>query len=221
MSAAPPALRARLAADYQPVRALRAPWMRALWVLPLGLLALVAAPLAFDVRPDASRLGWLGVWGFSLVQSAVGFAVVAAALRESIPGRGWSRSAIVLWLSIPAAIIVGITMLSWQFSPVMLARGFWVVGGMCFAGSAATALPVVAIASILAARAYPTRPALAGALLGLGTGLMADAGWRIFCHFSQPAHVLSAHLAAVVVSTAIGSLASLRMAGIKSETRAE
>lgn len=105
--------------------------------------------------------------------------------------------------------------------PVMLARGFWVVGGMCFAGSAATALPVVAIASILAARAYPTRPALAGALLGLGAGLMADAGWRIFCHFSQPAHVLSAHLAAVVVSTAIGSLASLRMAGIKSETRAE
>ncbi|HUQ88064.1 MAG TPA: NrsF family protein, partial [Vicinamibacterales bacterium] len=60
----------------------------------------------------------------------------------------------------------------------------------------------------LAARAYPTRPAIAGALLGLGAGLMADAGWRIFCHFSEPAHVLSAHLAAVLMSTLIGSLAA-------------
>ncbi len=72
-------------------------------------------------------------------------------------------------------------------------------------------MPVVALASILAARAYPTRPAVAGALLGLGAGLMADAGWRIFCHFSEPAHVLSAHLAAVVLSTMIGVLAALRL----------
>ena len=216
---APPDLRARLAADYQPVRALRSPWMRALWVLPLGLVALIAAPVAFDVRPDASRLGWFGVWGFSLMQSAIGLAVVAAALRESIPGRGWSRSAIALWLSIPIALIVGITMLSWQFSPVMLRREFWLVGGLCFAGSAATALPVVALTSILAARAYPTRPALAGAMLGLGAGLIADAGWRIFCHFSEPAHVLSAHLAAVVMSAAIGSLVSIRLARQVRNTR--
>lgn len=47
---------------------------------------------------------------------------------------------------------------------------------------------------VLAARAYPTRPVVAGALLGLGAGLMANAGWRLFCHFSEPAHVLSAHV---------------------------
>lgn len=213
-----PDLRARLAADYQPVRALGSPWTRALWVLPLGILALVAAPIAFDVRPDASRLGWFGVWGFSLIQSALGFIVIAAALRESIPGRGWSRNAIVLWLLMPILIVIGVTMYSWQFSPVLLGRGFWAVSGICFAGSAATALPVVAMTSILAARAYPTRPALAGAMLGLGAGLMADAGWRIFCHFSQPTHVLSAHLAAVLMSTVIGTLLSVR---ITSRTHAE
>ena len=65
----PSELRDRLAADYQPVRALRSPWARALWVLPLALIALLAAPIAFNVRPDATRLGWLGVWGFSLLQS--------------------------------------------------------------------------------------------------------------------------------------------------------
>ena len=36
-------------------------------------------------------------------------------------------------------------------------------------------------------------------------------GWRIFCHFSEPAHVLSAHLAAVIVSAIIGALAAVRL----------
>ena len=67
-----------------------------------------------------------------------------------------------------------------------------------------SALPAVVLANILAARAYPTRPRFAGALLGLGAGLMADAGWRLFCHYSEPAHVLSAHLGGVVVSMLIG-----------------
>jgi hypothetical protein len=211
MNSLPTDLRARLAVDYQPVRALRSPWARALWVLPLAMVALVAAPIAFNVRQDATRLGWIGLWGFSLLQCAIGFSVVAAALRESVPGRGWSRRAIVMWLALPIAVIVVVTFASWQFSPAALPGQRWLVWGICFSGSAATALPVVALASILAARAYPTRPAVAGALLGFGAGLMADAGWRIFCHFSEPAHVLSAHLAAVVMSAAIGSLVSVRL----------
>jgi hypothetical protein len=137
--------------------------------------------------------------------------VVAAALRESIPGRGWSRAAIALWLSMPIVGIVAVTMISWQASPVLLRGRWWLVAAVCFSGSAATALPVAAFAGILAARAYPTRPALAGALLGLGSGVMADAGWRIFCHFTEPSHVLSAHLAAVVMSMVIGSLVAVRL----------
>ena len=209
-STVPDDLRARLAADFGPVRALRSPWARALSIAPLAVVALIAAPIAFDVRPGAN-LGWLGVWGLSIAQSLIGLAVVGAALRESIPGRDWSRTAIVLWLAIPIAAIVAVTMLSWDASPVVLRTQWWLVGGICFAGSAATALPVVALASILASRAYPTRPLIAGSLLGLGAGLMADAGWRIFCHFSEPSHVLSAHLAAVIMSTIIGAMAALRL----------
>ena len=215
MNAMPAGLRARLAADYAPVRRLRSPWTRALSILPLAVIALVAAPLAFKVRPDATRLGWIGVWGFSVLQSAIGFTVVVAALRESVPGRGWSRGALALWLSMPIVAIAAVTMVSWQVSPVLLRQEWWLGFAMCFSGSAATALPVVALASILAARAYPTRPAFAGALLGLGAGLMADAGWRTFCHFTEPSHVLSAHLAAVIVSAAIGSLVSTRLCSNK------
>jgi len=207
----PPQLRDRLAADYRPVRALPSPWMRAMWVMPLAIVALMAAPTAFNVRVDASRIGWFGLWGLSILQAAIGLSVVAAALRESVPGRSWSRPAIALWLAMPIVAMIAVTMFSWEASPVALRREWWTVWGVCFSGSAATALPVVALASVLAARAFPTRPALAGALLGLGAGLMADAGWRVFCHFSEPSHVLAAHLAAVVMSTAIGSLLAVRL----------
>ena len=211
----PAELRARLEADYRPVRVLRSPLARAMWVVPVAIVTLFAAPAFFNVRPDAARLGFAGVWGLSLVQSVIGLAVLAAALRESVPGRGWSRGAILVWLAMPIAAVVGVTLFSWNVSPVLLRTEWWMVGGICFAGSAATALPVVALSAILASRAYPTRPAIAGLLLGLGAGLIADAGWRIFCHFSEPAHVLSAHLAAVIASAVIGSLFAVRMSRLK------
>jgi hypothetical protein len=206
----PAALRDQLAADYRPVRVLPSPLLRALWVVPMAMVALFAAPLAFNVRSDASTLGWIGVWGLSFVEAVLGLVIVAAALRESVPGRGWSRAAIVVWLLIPVVAVIAITIFSWSVSQVLLRRQWWEVGGVCFAGSAATALPIVALSSILVSRAYPTRPAIAGLLLGLGAGLIADAGWRIFCHFSEPAHVLSAHLAAVIVSAVVGCLMSVR-----------
>lgn len=206
----PEDLHARLMAEYRPLRALPSPWARALWVLPFALIALIAAPAAFNVRPDAPNLGWLGVWGLSIAQSLMGLLVVGAALRESIPGRDWSRTEIALWLAIPVAAVIGVTLLSWEASPVLLRAQWWLVGGLCFAGSAVTALPVVVLAGILASRAYPTRPLITGSLFGLGAGLMADAGWRIFCHFSEPSHVLSAHLAAVIMSTIIGAMIAVR-----------
>jgi len=202
----PSALRAQLEADYAPVRPLPSPWRRALWVTPFGLVALVAAPIYFNVRADAAALGWLGSWGASLLQAALGFTLIAAALRESIPGRAWRGPHLAAWIAIPIACVILVTMASWEASPVLLRGRWWVVASLCFAGSAATALPVVALAGILAARAYPTRPAIAGALLGLGAGLMADAGWRMFCHFTEPGHVLVAHLGAVGLAALAGAL---------------
>lgn len=217
----PAEFRAKLQHEYSAIEPLPAPWMRALWVLPLAAVTVAAAPLAFDVRADASQLGWTLGWGASLLQVAIGFAIIAASLRESVPGRGWSRVAIALWLTLPVALVALVTLASWDSSRILLQRGWWVVAGVCFAGSAASALPVVALASVLTARAYPIRPAIAGAMLGAGAGLMADAGWRMFCHFTEPSHVLSAHLGGVIASTAIGVLLSIRLAAdITSETLA-
>ena len=116
----PSELRERLAADYRPVRALRSPLVRTMWITPVALVALFAASTWFEVRLDATRLGWLGVWGLSFAQFALGLTVVAAALRESIPGRGWSRASIALWLAMPILAVVAVTIFSWEQSPVLL-----------------------------------------------------------------------------------------------------
>lgn len=206
MSGIPPDLRARLSADYRPVTPIASPVARMLWLLPLALLTTAAAPLVFDVRGDAIRLGWFALWGASSLQVVVGLALIVAALREAVPGRGWNAAAATLWIALPLILVMLVTLNSWDASPALI-RGRWgFVWALCFGGSFASGLPIVALASVLAARAYPTRPALAGALLGLGAGLMADAGWRVFCHFSEPAHVLSAHVGAVLMSLVAGSL---------------
>jgi hypothetical protein len=207
----PAVLRARLVADYGPVRPLSHPFARALALAPFALLALVAAPWWFDLRVDMARLGWAQSWGWSLVQSIAGVVTVAAALREAVPGRAWSRVPLALWLAGPVALVIAVTFTTYGASPIALRNAWAIVGAMCFAGSLATALPGTVLAAVLAARAYPTRPALTGLLGGLGAGLMADAGWRLFCHFSEPAHVLSAHLGGVLAAGLCGAALSRRL----------
>ncbi|MGE0863272.1 MAG: NrsF family protein [Vicinamibacterales bacterium] len=205
MTQIPDQLRAELAAEYRPVRPLASPVARMLWLLPLAALAVAAAPTVFNVRADAARLGWLG-WGASGLQVLIGLALVVAALQESVPGRGWKGRDAALWIVTPLAVVLFVTLNTWAASPGLVRGGWWFVGLLCLGGSLAAGLPIVALASVLAARAYPTRPALAGALLGLGAGLIADAGWRLFCDFSEPAHVLSAHVGAVLSLMLLGSL---------------
>ena len=211
MTSVPADLRARIRADYSAVRPLPSPLVRALWCAPFVALALLAAPTYFNVRSDAAQLGWFGSWGTSLVQVVVGFALIAAALRESVPGRSWRAGAIGLWIVTPIVLAIAVTVASWEASPVTLQRAWWMVWVLCLSGSAATALPLVALASVLVARAYPTRPGIAGCLLGLGAGVIADAGWRMFCHFSEPAHVLSAHLGGVAVAVVSGWWLAIRL----------
>ena len=207
----PNELRARLAADYTAVRPLPSPPARALWVTPFALLALLAAPAYFNVRADAPQLGWFATWGLSLLQLAGGFAVIAAALRDAIPGRAWSTPQLMLWIAGPPALMIAVSIATASWSALPVGEGWWIVGAMCLGGSAAMALPIVALANVLAARAYPTRPAVAGLLLGLGAGLMADAGWRIFCHYGEATHVLSAHLGGVLASGVAGAAVAVTL----------
>jgi hypothetical protein len=197
-------LRSAVAATLTPVQPLAPPSLRALTMAPLAALLLTAAPLVFSFR-DLGSLGWLWSWGASIVQMVAGLAIVALALREAVPGRNLPTRTL---LSIVAAVVmlfVGITIGAWSASPFDIRRHWWQIGAMCIAAAGTSALPAVALSSVLIVRAFPVRPLLAGGIAGFGSGLLADAGWRLFCHYSEPTHVLAAHLGAIAFATVAGA----------------
>lgn len=205
-----PALRAAIVADLSAVRPLPAPLIRTAVMLPLAVLLLFAAPVTFDVR-DLSALGPFWSWGASLLQVLLGLALTAAALRESVPGRSWSRGSLMVWLLAPAVSVTILALVSWERNPVPLAGSQLFVGVVCVVYAVVTALPATLLTAALAAGAWPVRAGVTGWLAGLGGGLMADAGWRLFCHFSEPSHVLGAHLAGVLAAGALGAVVTTRL----------
>ncbi len=207
-SATPPEdLRRAIIADLRPVRPLRRPWVRSLALVPLAVLLLAGQPLVLGVRPDAAVLGLGLLWGLSALQAVAGLALIGAALREAVPGRtlAWAAGAL---LGLALTWAVAVTLVTWNASATVVPPGrvvfYWSV---CFGRPVAFGLPMLAAALLLAWRAFPLRPALVGGLAGTGTGLVIDAGWRTFCHVSEPGHVLSAHLTAVAVLAVLGALA--------------
>ena len=204
---APKELRDRIARDLRPTTPLRPPSVRALALIPIAVAIVLAIPALHFFRSDMAAIGFVKAWGFSFGQALAGLTIVALALRESIPGRGLSRPAVVatiaIGLAIPAAILL-LTATRYDVGPgpgEALAEG-----ANCFRVSAVSAIPALVAAAFLVARAYPVRPLLAGALYGLGCGLMADAGLRLYCEFTVPGHVLLGHGGAIVAVMALGSV---------------
>ena len=152
-------------------------------------------------------IGFIKAWGFSFGQALAGLVIIAAALRESIPGRGLSRPAVAttfaIGLAIPFILLVA-TASAFNIGPE---PGRELEEGIgCFRVSALSAIPALIAAAILAARALPLRPALAGALYGLGCGLISDAGLRLFCEYTDMEHVLFGHGGAIVGAMVIGAV---------------
>src|SRR3954452_3072371 len=210
----PPELRDRIARDLRPTRPLRPPFIRALVLIPLAVAIVLSVPGLRFFRSDMQAIGWVRAWGFSFGQALAGLLIVGVALRESIPGRGLSRRAIALTFAAGLAIpfvLLAVTASAFNVGPDpgrALEEG---IG--CFRVSAISAIPALIAAAFLAARALPTRPAVAGALYGLGCGLVADAGLRLFCEYTVPTHVVCGHGGAIVGAMALGAVVSTMVGG--------
>jgi hypothetical protein len=204
---APPQLRDRIAADLSPVAPLPKPWLRAAATLPLGIVLLFAASAIFGLRGDAGLLGWTLTWGLSVVELALGMLLIGMALREAVPGRVWSPPVLAASLLTTLGAVVLITIATWRVSPTrIVGEPVAYVTRVCFGYTLLAAIPVILLAGLLVARAYPLRPQIAGALYGAGAGLLSDGGWRLFCHYSDPWHVFPSHLGAVVAASLLGAL---------------
>lgn len=206
----PSALRELVAREIRPVQPLRKPWQRASAILPCAALLLIAAPVIFGLREDADRLGWGLTWGVSSLQLGLGLWLVVLALREAVPGQALHRGVIGTALALSLGSVVVVTFVTWVVSPIPITRESVAhVSLFCFIHTLLAAVPVIVAVGTLVARASPLRPPVAGAFAGAAGGLLSDAGWRLFCHYSDPLHVLPTHLGAVVAATLLGLVCGL------------
>jgi hypothetical protein len=194
----------------RPVRPYLPPSLRALAILPLGVVLLVGMPILWGARPNLALLGGFGSWGLSTLQMLLGLTVVGLALREAVPGRELSRPALCSLAVGGALLFLALTFTSEWLAPVALRRRVWMLEAAgCFHMAVSWGLPALAVATSLMVRASPTRPWVASATCGLGTGLMTDAGMRLWCGISTVSHVLLGHGLAILVLVVLGALAGL------------
>ena len=203
----PAKLRAAVARDLKPARPLLPPGTRALALAPLALATMIALPATHFFRPDMAALGLLRGWGLSIAETIGGLVMIALALRESVPGRSVSTRGLTIafaaGFALPFAILV---MTATDFTLGATPGQGWSDGLACFRTSSSASVPALLAVTVLVARAFPLRPGIAGALYGLGCGLIADAGLRLYCEFTLPAHVIGAHGGAVLAATGAGSI---------------
>ena len=206
-------------ADCRGVRPLPPPWRRALALTPVGALLVLAVPLFWGWRSNFALLGSGVAWGLSGVQAIAGLFVLGAALREAVPGRILSSRVLAVTMGAAVVLVAGVTLITAATAPNVVPPNLWVrFAWECFGEAAISGLPLLAAVVWLAARAAPTRPALTGALSGLGAGLVADAGVRLYCWVSEPAHVLVAHGAAILTLMAIGAITATLVDRLASRT---
>lgn len=205
----PAALLSAVQRDLRPVRPLASPTTRALALLPVALILLIGLPVFWQWHRHLSQVTPWHAWALSPLETATGLAALAAGFRTAIPGRDPSR---VTWAAIFGAVWLGFLILNAVDPAPPTAVPFdttlrWI--GECLAMTAVFSLPALAIVAWLVARALPGRPALTGAVCGLGVGMMADAGLRLCCWDGDRLHILLAHGGAIALAMALGSLSAL------------
>jgi Negative regulator of sigma F len=199
-------VRRAIADDLRPVRPLWSPLRRVIVLLPVAIVLALFAASKYGPRKDAALLGGLVTWGLSSLEWTLGLLLLGVGLRHAVPGYGMSRRRLVILCGVTVAVILSITFVTYAIHPTFVpTTRQWRVWTLCVLGPLEFGVPLLLVASVLSARAFPTRPAAVGALCGFAAGIVVDSGWRLTCWISDPTHVFGAHFLALTAMVAIGA----------------
>ncbi len=198
-------LREKLKDDFAPVKPLKATWKRAFWLFPISLLYMVVTLAIFHIRHDYANLSPLVLWGFFLLQILVCYLVLAASLEACIPGS--VKDPLVLagiGLMGPGVFFVA-SWTTFHISPNWPIPGQeWRMGMICMSVIGMFGILALLFGFLLAGAGLPFRAKATGLLLGIGSGLTAEAAWRLHCPFSSWDHILPFHGGTVFLIIVLG-----------------
>lgn len=155
------AYRQEIVSSIEPVRPLPPPSRRVWMLVPPGLLLATMGPLVLGRRGDLDAYSPLLTWGATGLQSILGLWLLALGFREAVPGHNLSRRALILASILTGLLVIAITLLtnaaSGSMSPVGRERQDWVE---CVVWPAGFGALFMIVATLMAVRAFPTRPAM-------------------------------------------------------------
>lgn len=199
--------RAEIVNSLAPVRPLARPAQRVWMLVPLGLVLTATAPLLNGARGDLAAYSPLLTWVATGLQSLLGLWLLALGFREAVPGRNVPARALTLAAVLTGLIVGAITVLTNGVSPTVVPPGReWKDWTECVILPTVIGAPFMIAATLMTVRAFPTRPTIAGGLCGLAAGVLSDAGWRLSCWISDPAHIIESHGLAMLILASAGSL---------------
>ena len=215
----PTALLDAVKSDLRPVVPFGLPIRRALRFLPLGIAMLVGIPTFWTWRAHLMALAPWSSWLLSGLEIGLSLLILAASFREAIPGRELSAKRIAALLCIAFAVFLLVNPTVPAPTPQLpsstLAHWMW----ECIVRATTFSIPVLVLPVLVASRGLPNRPALMGALCGLGVGFMGDAGLRLLCWDGDYAHVLLAHGGAIAILVGLGALSAVLVERVKYRRR--
>jgi hypothetical protein len=193
-----------------PVRPLLSPFERALIlsILSLGLGAL--ALWITSLRADLSAVSWAVAYGPALLELLAGAGVFWLAMRWSVPGSGakYSRSSVFLVIAMVLALAPALAAphLVTPDHPGICVGSSPAMGLQCAGWQLLIAIPVFLVSLWFILRGASVSGVLAGALAGLGAGLLSDAAIHFHCPAVDPSHTVTWHLGAVALLASMGAL---------------
>lgn len=203
----PTTYRDQIVATLEPVRPLLPPAKRMWLLMPLGVLLVAFGPVISGGRGDLRDYAPLLTWIATVLQSTLGLWLLTLGFREAVPGRNVSTPMLSVAALLTATMVVSITLLTNAASPTVIPEGReWRDWIECVVWPATLGAPFMIAATLMASRAFPTRPAVAGGLCGLSAGVLSEAGWRMSCWISDPLHIIESHGLAMIGLTAAGAV---------------
>jgi hypothetical protein len=198
-------LRKELGDDFHPVKPLGNAWKRALWIFPAAVFCLAATLAVFHLRPDHAGFHFLELWGIVAMQILVSYKILEYSLNTGIPGTIRNRfvlAGISVW---SLALFIIASLIALETSPKQPAPGQeWTMGTSCLAVIGIYGFVFLLIGLSLVRSGLPIRPVTIGFMLGLSSGLSAEAVWRLHCPYSSLDHILIFHGGGIVLLTAAG-----------------